>query len=188
MTADSDSRRAALLCLALLAARSAAADYHFDTCTDYHCDRVVPVALNADEWSEVEALFAGVSSAAEERVRIAEAIGILESLIGPKNGTSVDRGRNPHDVSPPGQLDCIAESMNSTAYLRRLEEEGLLRWHRSEARVVRQRWVFAIHWTAVISDREGVEYAVDSWYGDNGEPALVLPLEAWYRGEERRGG
>jgi hypothetical protein len=185
MTAGCNPRRSALLSLALLAVHPAAADYRFDTCTDYHCDRVVPVALSADEWSKVEALFTGVSSPAEERARIAEAIGTLESLVGPKNGTSVDRGGNPHDVSPPGQLDCIAESMNSTAYLRRLEENGLLRWHRVEARAVRQRWVFAIHWTAVVSDLEGVAYAVDSWYGDNGKPAIVLPLEAWYRGEER---
>ena len=185
MTAGCNPPRTALLCLALLAARPAAADYRFDTCTDYHCDRVVPVALSTDEWSGVEVLFAEVRSPAEERSRIAEAIGVLERLVGPKNGTGVDRGGNPHDVSPPGQLDCIAESMNSTAYLRRLEEEGLLRWHRVEARAVRQRWIFAIHWTAVVSDRDGVDYAVDSWYGDNGEPAVVLPLEAWYRAEER---
>ncbi len=179
---------AQLLATALLGYAGSAFARGIDTCTDYHCDRVVPVVLNDAEWSQVEELFENTGSPEDERVRIALAIGRLESLVGAKNGTGVDRGGNPHDVDPPGQLDCIAESMNSTAYLRRLDEEGLLRWHRVEARAVRQRWLFAIHWAAVISDREGIKYAVDSWYGDNGEPALVLPLEAWYRGEERPGG
>ena len=29
----------------------------------------------------------------------------------------------------------------------------------------------------------GDRYAVDSWYGANGDPALVLPIAAWRRGE-----
>ena len=159
-----------------------------DTCIDYHCDITVPVALDSRERTEIKQLFAGVETPAEERQRIAEAIGLFERLIGPKNGTLDDLGMNPPDAPPSpkgGQLDCISESTNSTTYLKELERSGLLRWHRVNERTVRRRWLFGVHWTAVISDRDGAQYAVDSWYGHNGEPAIVLPLEAWYEGEER---
>jgi hypothetical protein len=159
--------------------------YMLDTCTDYHCDIIVPVALNSGETAQIEQLFKNIRTPAEERERIARAIGLFETLIGPKNGTLIDRGKNPSDAPPRGQLDCISESTNSTTYLKQLETAGLLRWHSVDERAVRHRWLFATHWTAVISDRDGTRYAVDSWYGDNGDPAIVLPLDAWYKGEER---
>lgn len=173
------------LLLLLLFAPASASAYTLDTCTDYHCDAMAPVTLSKAEWSQVKALFRNVDSAEEERLRIGRAIGLLEAVIGPKNGTHVDRGKNPPNVIPKGQLDCIAESTNSTAYLKQLQADGLLKWHRVDERVVRHRWLFATHWTAVITDSEGIQYAVDSWYRDNGEPAIVLPLEAWYKGEEQ---
>jgi hypothetical protein len=162
--------------------------YMLDTCADYHCDIIVPVALNSGEIVQIEQLFKNTRTPAEERNRIARAIGLFETLIGPKNGTLGDLAMNPPDApqSPRGgQLDCISESTNSTTYLKQLEASGLLRWHSVDERAVRRRWLFGVHWTAVISDREGAQYAVDSWYGRNGEPAIILPLEEWYEGEER---
>jgi hypothetical protein len=162
--------------------------YTLYTCTDYHCDIIVPVTLDHRERTQIEQLFMNIKTPAEERERIARAIGMFERLVGPKNGTNDDLGKNPPDApySPRGgQLDCISESTNSTTYLKQLETAGLLKWHSVGERTVRRHWLFAIHWTAVITDREGVQYAVDSWYGDNGEPAIVLPLQAWYKGEER---
>ena len=156
-----------------------------ETCTDYHCDAIVPVTLSTAEWSQVKQLFSNVTSADDERRRIAQAIGLLERLVGRKNGTSVDLGKNPSSVPHTGQLDCIAESTNSTVYLKHLEQNRLLKWHSVNQRVVRHRWLFATHWTAVIADRQGTQYAVDSWYRDNGQPAIVLPLDAWFRGEEK---
>ena len=79
---------------------------------------------------------------AEERNRIARAIGLFETLIGPKNGTLGDLAMNPPDApqSPRGgQLDCISESTNSTTYLKQLEASGLLRWHSVDERAVRRR-------------------------------------------------
>lgn len=166
----------------------AAHAYTLDTCADYHCDIIIPVTLNDREKQQIRQLFSDVGNPAEERDRIAQAIGLFERLVGPKNGTSDDLGKNPPDApySPRGgQLDCISESTNSTTYLKQLETAGLLRWHSVDERAVRHRWLFAAHWTAVINDRDGMQYAVDSWYGDNGKPAIVLPLQAWYKGEER---
>ena len=32
------------------------------------------------------------------------------------------------------------------------------------------------------ADRPGERYVVDSWFVDNGEPAVVLPLAEWLKG------
>ena len=188
LTVGSFCPRYVALLLPLLACTGPHAQaYTLDTCTDYHCDIIVPVTLDHRERTQIEQLFTDVKTPAEERVRIARAIGLFERLVGPKNGTNDDLGKNPSDApySPlGGQLDCISESTNSTTYLKQLETSGLLKWHSVSERSVRRRWLFAVHWTAVISDREGVQYAVDSWYGENGEPAIVLPLEEWHEGEE----
>ncbi len=178
----------ALLLPLLICMAPAAQAFIIDTCIDYHCDIIVPVTLNDRERAQISQLFRDVESPAEERQRVAEAIGLFERLIGPKNGTLDDLGKNPSDAPPSpkgGQLDCISESTNSTTYLKELERSGLLRWHSVSERTMRRRWLFGVHWTAVISDGEGVQYAVDSWYGRNGDPAIVLPLDAWYEGEER---
>jgi hypothetical protein len=181
-------RRLALLLPLLSCMAPVAQAYMLDTCTDYHCDIIVPVALHSGEIAQIEQLFKNTGTPDEERERIARAIGLFETLIGPKNGTSEDLAMNPPDApqSPRGgQLDCISESTNSTTYLKQLETAGLLKWHSVDERAVRRRWLFGVHWTAVISDREGMQYAVDSWYGKNGEPAIILPLEKWHEGEER---
>lgn len=158
----------------------------FETCTDRHCNELVQVDLNHRQWSQIRSLFKDVDSAAKERERIAEAIARFESIVGPMNGTWRDKGKNPGTVSSRGQLDCISESINSTTYLQQLERLNLLKWHIVKDRVVRQRWIVSVHWTAVVEEKQsGQQYAVDSWYRDNGSPAIVIPLDAWHRGEEK---
>ena len=154
-----------------------------EACVDYHCDRRRPVVLDAAAWRQLGDLFRHAESAAVERANIARGIGLLEQLVGRRTGTWQDRPRNSAGDGQTGQLDCIAESINTTTYLRLLEQAGLLRWHRVEARTKRQRWLVAIHWTAVIraSDTDTL-YAVDSWYRANGEPPLVQPLDDWRKG------
>lgn len=189
LTVGSLRPRCLALLLPLLTCMAPGAQaFILDTCIDYHCDIIVPVTLDHLERARIEQLFTNIRTPAEERERIALAIGLFERLVGPKNGTLDDLGMNPSDAPPSpkgGQLDCISESINSTTYLKELERYGLLRWHSVNERTVRRRWLFGVHWTAVIRDREGMQYAVDSWYGHNGEPAIVLPLEEWHEGEER---
>ena len=189
LTVESSRLRSLAVLLPLLTCMAPGAQsFMLYTCIDYHCDIIVPVSLDSHERAQITQLFKDVETPAEERQRIAQAIGLFERLVGPKNGTLDDLGRNPSDAPPSpkgGQLDCISESTNSTTYLKELDRSGLLRWHSVNERTSRRRWLFGVHWTAVISDREGVQYAVDSWYGHNGKPAIVLPLQAWYKGEER---
>ena len=42
-----------------------------------------------------------------------------------------------------------------------------------------------VHWSAVIEEKQEDEprrFAVDSWFVDNGQPAVILPLEEWKKG------
>ena len=155
----------------------------FEACVDYHCDRQRPVVLDEPSWQQVVGLFIDSDSARAERVNIARGIALMERLVGQRTGTWQDRPRNSAGTGQTGQLDCIAESINTTTYLRLLEQAGLLRWHSVEKRIKRQRWLVAIHWTAVIrAEDTDLRYAVDSWYGDNGALPLVQPLSDWREG------
>ncbi len=53
---------------------------------------------------------------------------------------------------------------------------------RIEARQVRRRLIFNVHWSAVNGGlRTRRRFAVDSWLRDNGQPPLVQPLGDWLR-------
>jgi hypothetical protein len=64
-----------------------------------------------------------------------------------------------------------------------LEKYGLLRWHRVADRATRWSLFSWPHTTAVIEERADLrQWAVDSWFLDNGEPPFVLPLQVWRDG------
>jgi hypothetical protein len=45
--------------------------------------------------------------------------------------------------------------------------------------------VFPAHWSAVIEEKRGgavSQFVVDSWFVDNGQPAVILPLADWKKG------
>jgi hypothetical protein len=75
-------------------------------------------------------------------------------------------------------------SKNTTSDLQLLFAGGLLKQHAIEARRVRRPLIFNVHWSAVIRERRtGRQFAVDSWFLDNGHPPLVQPLEDWLSGQ-----
>jgi hypothetical protein len=175
--------RAAALVLGLSASSVASATV--PVCLDYHCDRTQAVLLDAETWLELRGLFAGVADADAERAAIRAAIALFERRVGALTGTWRDLAGNRAGAGEPGQLDCIAESRNTTTYLELLAEHGLLRFHRVEPRVERLRWLVMAHWTAVVRDlKTDRAYAVDSWFLDNGQPPYIQPLESWLRGED----
>ncbi|MGD8742597.1 MAG: hypothetical protein PVH46_04175 [Granulosicoccaceae bacterium] len=110
----------------------------------------------------------------------------MEQIIGEKTGTDIDRAGTFEHLGEEGQLDCIDESTNTTFYLMMLVNDGLIRWHSVEDRSSRgfflRGWP---HTTAVIRDRHSdTQYAVDSWFLDNGKPPYIIPLEKWEDGWE----
>jgi hypothetical protein len=141
------------------------------------------VTLSNAQWQGVRELFLVNESATQERENIRLAIGLLEDDVGRITGTWRDLAGNTAGAGQPGQLDCISESKNTDTYLHLLADDGLLKWHRVGPRQVRHPLIFNTHWTAVIvAQDDGKQYAVDSWFLDNGRPPNIQPLDDWLSG------
>lgn len=158
----------------------------FPHCQNYDCAVVKNVKLSQRDWSSIEKAFGPKArSAQQEREKIAKTIGVFEQVVGPITGTQNDR-EGTFLQTGDGQLDCVDESTNTMVYMMLLKEAGLIRFHEVEQPQVRypilsgRGWM---HQTAVVTEKEtGAQYAIDSWYEDNGAPAYVVPLEDWRQG------
>ena len=71
----------------------------------------------------------------------------------------------------------------------------MLRFHRVLERVLRRPFFVLDHYSAQIEELSADEgegkdsrYVVDSWFFDNGQPAIVWPLARWMTGESPDGG
>lgn len=163
---------------------------HFNICWGGGCETVSSVSISAAEWQAVSDVFTQNASgtvsdtAALERANIALAIGVLETIVGQKTGTSQDKAGTFNNSAYPGQLDCNDEATNSTTYMRLLQQTGLIKLHAIED--TRTRNFFFTGWphsTAVIHEiKTGERYAVDSWFYDNGHPATIVPFALWKSG------
>lgn len=169
------------LALLLVPAAALAAPPAVTVCWDYGCDARREVVLSASAWERIRGLFSPIpADAAGERRRIARAIALFERETGQRVGTSADLGGNVAGSGRPYQMDCIDESRNTDGYLRVLEKRGLLRWHDVMDRRRRAPWLLDQHWTAVVRARtDGTDWAVDSWYLDNGREPYIQRLAAW---------
>lgn len=157
----------------------------FTLCHGHTCRRLTSLALDAGQWAGVRALFAPVSTApGQERERIAAAVALLESLTGAMAGTSRDRGENFAGLGEAGQMDCVDESTNTTAYLYMLQQDGLLVFHHVGHRASRGvSRMLPPHFTATLAESaSGARFAVDSWFEDNGRLPHIVPLDDWRRG------
>ena len=167
----------------------------FTVCHGHGCRLRSEATLTAQDWAPVADLFVPPpASAAAERDRIAAAVGLLETAVGRKTGTSGDVGGtlNAFGVTSGGatgfddQFDCIDETTNTSVYLTLLAQAGYLKWHRIDGWAGRGSVIGGGGWphqTAVIVELQRKRaYAVDSWFEDNGKAAYMVPLEAWYAG------
>jgi hypothetical protein len=159
----------------------------FDICHGGGCAQMQRVALSDNDWLQVSTIFAHNAQpigAEQERKLIAQAVGVLENLIGNKTGTSTDRAGTFNNASYPGQLDCNDEAINTTSYLRLLGRYGLMKHH--EVEDMRTRNFFFGGWphtTAVMHEiASGERFAVDSWFYDNGDAATIVPFAVWKSG------
>lgn len=154
-------------------------------CSGHGCANVDTVNLSTVEWRAVRALFdPHADNPAAERRQIARAIALIERFVGPKTGTDGDKGGTFAGLFEAGQMDCIDESTNTTVYLRLFVAGNLLRWHAVGADATRGYFLFGWpHTTAVIREKNsGDEYAVDSWFFDNGAEPVIIPLAQWLTG------
>lgn len=157
----------------------------FDICQGGGCLQFDTLSLSAAEWENITRLFTPFPHSAEaERAAIAQAIGVLEDIVGTKTGTAADRAGTFNNSDYQHQQDCNDEAINTTTYMRLMQQAGLLRFHRILD--TRTRKFFFTGWphsSAAIQDIESkAEYAVDSWFYDNGYPATIVPMAQWKDG------
>lgn len=143
------------------------------------------ISLVGARWGLVYKEFADAGDAAAERRAIARSVGLCEQAAGEQTPAWQDEPRSNAAPCMKGQLDCIAESENTTTFLLLFREHGLLRFHDVLRPVYRsQAFVFDPHRTALIRERtSGMVFAVDSWVGKNGDDALVQEYGPWRRKE-----
>ena len=168
-------------------------------CYNYGCLVEAEAEFDERQLARVRALLGSAQSAEDERERLAVAIGWLLGWAGRQTPIAADRGGNYADDGVRGRMDCIDHSTTTTRLLRLLEARGWLRFHRVLDPVLRVRFLFDAHYSAQIAelpeaagdDAKAVgaaRHVVDSWFRDNGQPAVVLPLPRWLAGEGDAGG
>lgn len=152
-------------------------------CYDYGCAVQAQVTFDADNLAEIDALFDDDNSAALERASIQLAVGLMNHIAGQQTPIHNDKGGNYADDGVEGRMDCIDHSRTTTAYLKFLAARGLLQFHRVLEPIRRAPLLVDEHWSARIEEKAtGVQYAVDSWFFNNGEPAAIFPLKTWLKG------
>ena len=172
--------------LILVAAGFAVADESVPICYGYGCIAQAQIRFSDAQLDEVGRQLALAVDAENERKLLGAAIGRLYGWAGEQSDIRNDRGGNYADGHAPGRMDCIDHWTSTTRLLRLLEARNYLRWHRVLEPAVRN-WalVFPAHWSAVIEEKRGgavSQFVVDSWFVDNGQPAVILPLADWKKG------
>lgn len=174
--------RAAIMSLGLLICLPAWA-MDVSICYNYGCATQAKVDFSSQQLDSIRLLFKNAATPDAERSAIANAIGLFERFSGEQTPTWRDKGGNVNDDGVDGRMDCIDHSTNTTTYLNLLEQLGLLRFHTVLKRVERASLIFNVHWAAHILDiTTRQEYAVDSWFYDNGHPAVIYRLQDWLKG------
>ncbi|MCW9052865.1 MAG: hypothetical protein OQJ91_11250 [Motiliproteus sp.] len=157
----------------------------FQVCAAQGCDSISTLSYSTEQWQQLQKLFQPVAkNADQEREQIAQAVALMEVFNGAQNGTSHDQGRNSGMLSGDQQLDCVAESSNTTVALLLLQQRNWIRFHQPIYPYHRGFFSFQMpHYSAAIEElATGKRYAVDSWFFANGQAPVVVPAEHWKKG------
>ena len=180
-----------LLLAGLASAAMADAANSVRVCYNYGCLVEQEVHYSDRQLRQLRDLLGVARNAEEERERLSLAIGQLLAWAGEQSPISADRGGNFADDGVYGRMDCIDHSTTTTRLLQLLADHGWLHFHRVAEPAWRVLYLFELHYSAQIAElaaptAEGSEparFIVDSWFRDNGRPAVVLPLANWLGGE-----
>ncbi len=185
----------------LLGLASAVSADSLSICYNYGCVAEADVSFSAEQLTQVRDLLGVARNATEERVRLSLAIGWMLGWAGEQTPISADRGGNFADDGVFGRMDCIDHSTTTTRLLRLLESHRWLSFHRVLEPARRVLYLFEFHYSAQIEEldllatepaptTEPARYVVDSWFRDNGRPAVVMALPDWLdgQGQEESGG
>jgi hypothetical protein len=149
-------------------------------CYHFGCNTKEVVGINDEEWRQVADWFARpAESAGEERVRIKKAVGWLEVIVGRYTPIHLDLGQDELTETGLGQMDCIDEEKNVTAFLQLFQNQGLLKFHRVVEPAYR-RTAWDQHWAGQIEElRSGRRWVVDSWFQPYGFNPYIQEYEQW---------
>lgn len=177
-----------VICLGLLTNTVYAAEQSSPTvnpeleiCVDFGCDVKHNLTISDREWKEISLWFKPTAKTPEkERVQIQNAIGWFEQVAGRYTPIHRDKQQNYIDSKNKlGQLDCIAESINTDTFLKVFDQYGLLSHHRAVERL-RRYTAWDQHWTGQVEEIDsGTRYVIDSWFQDNGMLPYVQESKQW---------
>ena len=184
-----------LMCWAL----PAGAVERVSVCYNYGCLAQSVVEISDERLAEVGRLLHETTDAEGERAAIARIVGRMLGWAAEQTPIGADRGGNYADEGVYGRMDCIDHSTTTTRLLRMIEAKGMLRFHHVLDPVLRRRFLLFEHYSALIEERKpgasdcgcdgetepdpSAQFVVDSWFFDNGHPAVVMPLARWKSGE-----
>ena len=165
------------------------ADELVSVCFNYGCASEAVAAFSEERLKLLQDSLSLASNPEQERALLALAVGSLYSWAGEQTPIHADKGGNYADEGEYGTMDCIDHSLTTERFLQVLDRRHMLRFHRLGGRVHRVRHLVMEHNAVAIDEINSddgeatVRYVVDSWYVDNGKPALIMPLQNWMDGE-----
>jgi hypothetical protein len=176
-------RRILTVATMALTCGAASADETVTICFNYGCAAQADVVFPERSLHPIEEMLGASGSADYERQFLAQAVGRLYAFAGKTTPIHNDKAGNSADDGVDGRMDCIDHSTTTTRLLRMLEARGWLKFHRVLDWALRRRFLVSEHRSAVVEEiATGRRFVIDSWFVDNGKPAVVMPLEEWMKG------
>lgn len=163
-------------------------DESIRVCYGYGCLVEAEVIISENRMQQIAQRLVVAVDAVGEREMLSEVIGVIYAWGGEQTPIHHDRGGNYADEGVSGAMDCIDHSISTTRILKVLERRGWLRWHMVIASEIRRTLYVFEHHAAAIEEKimpaegEVQRFVVDSWFVDNGKPAVILPLKDWKKG------
>lgn len=156
-------------------------DGRLTVCHGFDCRNQTEVTFLPRERQRLAAFFARNPSAAAERDAIRKAVQLFENATTARLGVADEARSHLSQTGQHGQMDCIDESTNTRTFLRYLKSAGFLKHHDVLPNVTRGMILDGryFHATAVVREKSGQRWAVDSWYEAAGGPPDLMPLEEW---------
>jgi len=151
-------------------------------CSAHGCLERDKLSLTSAQWLQVtKGMRKPAIGPVQERMNISVAVAEYEKIAGTKSNTSNDLART--GINNANQLDCIDESLNTTSLLVMLVEENLIQWHSLSGTFGRGEAFDWPHYAPSLQEKGSQKiFIVDSWFRNNGKPAVVLPLQVWKAG------
>lgn len=162
-----------------------------EVCYNYGCAQTARVAFSDEQLGQLQELLARSRDPEVERAVLAWAVGRLYLWAGEQSPIHADRAGDLADDGVDGKMDCIDHATTTDRFLRMLESRGWLRFHRVAPAARRTRLVIFQHFSAVVEALEAPpegeapppRFVIDSWFVEQGVPAVVLPLSDWRDGD-----